>query len=72
MTNNPNQITICILSFKKDKKTLCKESVKQNNKEKQVIEQKGNWLYQPEEENFDEGIGKRERRGRGAEIGYSR
>jgi hypothetical protein len=46
------------LSFKKNRKTLRKESVKQDNKENQVIEQMGNRLYQPEEEKFDEGIGK--------------
>jgi hypothetical protein len=58
MTSNSNQITICVLSFKKNKKTLCKESVKQANKENQVIEQMRNRLYQPEEEKFDEGIRK--------------
>jgi hypothetical protein len=34
------------LPFKKNIKTLCKELVKQDNKENQVIEQMGNWLDQ--------------------------
>jgi hypothetical protein len=38
------------LSFKKDRKILCKEFIKQDNKEKQIIEEKGNRLYQLEEE----------------------
>jgi hypothetical protein len=46
------------LSFKKNRKTMHKESIKQANKENQVIEQMGNRLYQPEEETIDEGIGK--------------
>jgi len=46
------------LSFKKNRKTMCKELVKQDNKENQFIEHMGNRLYQPEEEKFDEGIGK--------------
>ena len=32
----------------------------------------GNWLHQPEEEKIDEGIGKWERRVRGADLGYNR
>jgi hypothetical protein len=48
-----------------------KESVKQDNKENQVIEQIENWLYQPEEEKFDEGIGNWERRGMAANLGYN-
>ena len=59
------------LSFKKDRKNVCKESVKQDNKKNQVTEQMGNRLDQLEEENFDEGIGKWERRGRGADLGYN-
>jgi hypothetical protein len=47
-----------ILSFKKNRKTMCKESLKQANKEKQVVEQMGNRLYQREEEKIDKGIGK--------------
>jgi hypothetical protein len=37
---------------------MCKESVKQENKENQVIEQMGNQIYQLEEEKFDKGIWK--------------
>jgi hypothetical protein len=40
------------LSFKKNKKKLWKESVKKDTKDNQVIEQKGNRIYQPEEEKF--------------------
>jgi hypothetical protein len=40
------------LSFKKNRKKLCKEWVKKDTKENQVIEQKENQLYQPEEEKF--------------------
>ena len=59
------------LSFKKNRKTLRDELVKKDNKENQVIEYMGNWLYQPEEEKFDEGIGKWERRGKGEDIGLN-
>jgi hypothetical protein len=45
------------LSLKKNRETLCKESVKQANKENQVIEHMGNQLYQPEEKQFDKVIG---------------
>jgi hypothetical protein len=41
--SEPN--TPCILSFNKNKKTLRKVSVKQANKENQVIEQMGNQIY---------------------------
>jgi hypothetical protein len=59
------------LSFKKNIKNLRKEALKQDNKENQVIEQMGNRLYQPEEEKFDEGIGKREWRGKGEDLGLN-
>ena len=59
------------LSFKINRKTLCKESVKKDTKENQVIEQKGNRIYQPEEEKIDEGIGKWKRRSKGADLGYN-
>ena len=58
MKSNSNQIMRCVYPLRKVEKTLRKESIKQANKENQVIEQMGNQLYQPEQENFDKGIGK--------------
>jgi hypothetical protein len=46
------------LSFQERQKTLCKESIKQ---EKQMIEQKGNQLYQPEEEKTYRNVCRKER-----------
>jgi hypothetical protein len=52
MTNNSNQIPICIYSSRKTEKKLCKESIKKDTKDDQVIEQKGNRPYQQEEGKF--------------------
>jgi hypothetical protein len=57
MTSNSNQITICVYPSRKTKKLFAKNQSRKN-KENQVIEHMRNQLYQPEEENFDEGIGK--------------
>jgi hypothetical protein len=58
MIGNSNQITICVYPSRKTEKTLHKKSVKQANKENQVIKHMGNLIYQPKEENVYEGIGK--------------
>jgi hypothetical protein len=57
MTSNSNQITIFVYPSRKREKNMHKESVKQENKENQVIGQMGNRIYQPEEEKFDEAWG---------------
>jgi len=72
MTSIPNQIRHVFLSFNKNIKTLRKELVKQANEENKVIEHMGKLLYQPKKDKFDEGIGKREGRGRGANLCYNR
>jgi hypothetical protein len=60
-----------VFILQENRKTLCKESVKQDTKENQVIEQKGNRLYQPEEEKLIGRYAEKRETRQGADLGLN-
>ena len=72
ITNNLNPNPDKCLSFERNKKTLGQDSVKRDTKGSQVLKQKGNRLYQSEGKNSRIGIRKRERWGKGVNLGINK
>jgi hypothetical protein len=57
--------------LQENRNNLCKESIKKDNDEKPSHLERETELINHKRNNFDEGIGKRGRRGRGAYLGLN-